>query len=65
MHFDKDEKVTLSALKRRGLVAKRYGRVKILAGGIMTKPLTVVADEFSASAVKMITLAGGVAKQID
>lgn len=65
MHFDAHETVTLATLKRRGLVAGRFGRVKILAGGIVTKPLTVVADEFSASAVKMITLAGGVAKQID
>ncbi len=39
-------------------------RVKILARGVMTKRLTVIADKFSLQAVKMITLAGGHAEQI-
>ncbi len=65
MHFEAGEVVTLAALREKGLIGKAYGRVKILAGGVMTKPLTVVADKFSVQAIKMITLAGGTARQID
>ncbi len=63
--FKENEVVTLDALKAQGLVGKRYGRLKILADGVLDKPLVIVADKFSVSAVKMILLAGGSAKQID
>ncbi len=63
--FEAGTTVTKDALREAGLIGKSVGRVKILAGGTMTKALTVIADAFSTQAVKMITLAGGVARQID
>ena len=62
--FDDGETVTLEELKKRRLVPVSAARVKILARGVMTKRLTVIADKFSLQAVKMITLAGGHAEQI-
>ena len=62
-NFEDGEVVTLEALKEKRLISKSAGRVKVLAKGIMTKSLTVEADKFSIQAVKMITLAGGIAKR--
>ncbi len=62
-NFDDGEVVTLDALKAKRIVNKSAGRLKVLANGTMTKCLTVEADKFSLQAVKMITLAGGVAKK--
>jgi len=62
-NFENGDVVTLAALKAKRLVNAKAGRVKVLAGGVMTKNLTVYADKFSLQAVKMITLAGGVAEQ--
>ena len=57
--FEENEIVTLAALKQKGLVEKKAKRVKILADGILDKPLTVKAESFSIQAVKMIELTGG------
>ena len=62
-NFEDGDVVTLEALKAKRLVNKAAGRLKVLANGTMTKALTVEADKFSLQAVKMITLAGGVAKK--
>ena len=62
-NFENGETVTLEELKAKRLVSNKYGRVKILARGVMTKSLTIYADKFSIQAVKMITLAGGQAEQ--
>jgi large subunit ribosomal protein L15 len=56
--FDANAEVTPETLRRRGLVAKR-GLVKVLAGGDLTKPLTVRAHGFSAAAIRAIEGAGG------
>lgn len=57
--YDADDVVNLESLKEKGIVAKSVKQVKILARGILDKPLTVIADDFSADAVKMIVLTGG------
>ena len=63
-NFEDGDIVTLDALKKKRLAPSSAGRLKILARGIMTKNnITVIADKFSLSAVKMITLAGGHAEQ--
>ncbi len=62
-NFENGDVVTLEELKKKHIVGQNVGRVKILAKGVMTKSLTVEADKFSLQAVKMITLAGGTAKQ--
>ena len=57
--FMADETVTLAELKKRGLVRKNVGRIKILADGLLNKPLTVKAEDYSSQAIEMIELMGG------
>ena len=57
--FDKGADVTLDALKAAGLAKKADVPVKILAKGEISKPLTVHAHKFSASAREAIEAAGG------
>lgn len=59
--FEKDSVVTVEALREKGLLAPNVKRVKILADGILHKPLTVKAEAFSVRAIKMIELTGGTA----
>ena len=58
-NYENDETVNIESLQDRRVIGKSAGRIKVLARGVMTKRLTVVADKFSLQAVKMITLAGG------
>lgn len=57
--FDSDEVITLELLKQRGLVSKKVGRLKVLADGILEKPITVKSESYSVQAIKMIELTGG------
>jgi large subunit ribosomal protein L15 len=57
--FEKGDEVTLEALKAKGLGSRKDVPVKILAKGAMTKPLTVHAHRFSATAREAIAAAGG------
>lgn len=58
--FAAGEKVTLAEIKKRvpGF-NKKTTYVKVLARGLIDKPLTVEADDYSLDAVKMILLTGG------
>lgn len=58
-HFAEGETVTLNTLKEKKLISEKVGHIKILGRGRLDKPLTVIAQNFSASAVKMIVLTGG------
>lgn len=62
-NFSAGDRVDIQVLKAKGLVPAREECIKILARGVLDKPLTVVADDFSADAVKMIVLTGGEALQ--
>ena len=62
-NYENGETVDIKNLQEKNLVSKKADRVKVLARGVMTKRLTVVADKFSIQAVKMIGLAGGHAKK--
>ena len=57
--FEAGDVITLDDLKAKDLVPAGSGRVKVLASGILDKPLTVQADSFSTQAIKMIVLTGG------
>ena len=57
--FDANAEVTPDALKEKGLGTRRDIPVKILAKGELSKPLTVHAHKFSASAREAIEGAGG------
>ena len=58
-NFGANDVVTLAALKAKGLVPKKIGRIKVLANGILSKPLTIKAESYSIQAIKMIELTGG------
>lgn len=58
-HFEEGELVHLNALKEKRLLSQNVGFVKILARGTLNKPLTILAQDFSTSALKMILLTGG------
>ncbi len=60
-NFANGDTVDLKSLKEKGLIPKRAQAVKILARGTLDKAITVYADDYSADAVKMIVLTGGVA----
>src|SRR5215216_1997660 len=57
--FDAGTEVTLDALAAHGLAKRKGVPVKILAGGELTKKLTVHAHAFSATAREAIEKAGG------
>ena len=62
--FDSGADVTLEALREKGLGSRKGVPVKILAGGELTKPLTVHAHAFSAKAREAIEAAGGTAQVV-
>jgi len=57
--FSAGERVDINLLKGKSLIPYDTGYIKVLARGIIDKPLDVYANDFSLSAVKMIALAGG------
>ncbi len=58
-NFLMGEVVDVNTLKERGLIPQDASYVKVLARGAIDKSLTVKANAFSLSAVKMIALSGG------
>jgi large subunit ribosomal protein L15 len=63
--FDSGADVTLEALAGKGLGTRKGIPVKILAKGEVTKPLTVHAHGFSASAKAAIEAAGGTCNVVE
>jgi large subunit ribosomal protein L15 len=57
--FDSGAEVTVELLQAKGLGTRKGIPIKILAKGELTKPLTVHAHAFSASARERIEAAGG------
>ena len=57
--FEDGDTVSLDTLREKGLIGAGAKRVKVLGRGVLDKRLTVIADDFSASAEKMILLVGG------
>jgi large subunit ribosomal protein L15 len=62
--FESGALVTLETLHQHGLATKKGVPVKILAKGELTKPLTVTAHAFSATARERIEAAGGTCEVI-
>ncbi len=58
-NFENGDHVDMQVLKEKGLVPKNAQAIKVLARGMLDKQLTVVADAYSADAIKMILLVGG------
>ena len=63
-HFEPYDTVDVNSLKEKGLVPIDTAYFKVLARGTIDKPLTVLANDFSLAAVKMIALTGGEAKKV-
>lgn len=63
--FAAGEEVTPSILRERGIVKNLRDGVVILGRGELTKPLTVVAHRFSASAREKILAAGGQVRLVE
>jgi len=57
--FDSGAEVTVELLKEKGLGTRKDIPIKILAKGELTKPLTIHAHAFSASARQQIEAVGG------
>ena len=57
--FQDGNRVTLEKLKKVGLVSEDCTGYTVTAGHRLTKPLIIVANDFTLPAVKMITLTGG------
>ncbi|MDR2603438.1 MAG: 50S ribosomal protein L15 [Puniceicoccales bacterium] len=51
--------VDKSCMQQRGLIKNSEILVKVLGGVILSKPITVIADKFSKSAIEAIESAGG------
>jgi len=62
--FAAGEVVSPETLVEKGIIKKADERVKILAEGGLTQPLTIRAHGFSASAMAKIEAAGGTAETI-
>lgn len=62
--FEDGSTVDIEALKSTGLVRRGEARVKILGRGALEKKLTVVASDFSSSAVENIEKNGGKAERV-
>jgi len=58
-NFDNNAVVTPQALKDSGLLQNSVECLKVLAGGLLQKPLTVAASAFSKEAIDAIQAAGG------
>jgi large subunit ribosomal protein L15 len=63
--FESGAEVTLDAMREKGLGTRKDVAVKVLAKGELTKPLTVHAHAFSASAKAAIEAAGGTCVVVD
>ena len=59
--FSPGDRVDVNILKKKSLVPYDTAYIKVLARGVIDKPLIVYANDFSLSAVKMIALTGGCA----
>ena len=58
-HFNANDVITLAELKKRKLISPKVGKLKILADGVLTKPLVTKSESYSIQAIKMIELTGG------
>lgn len=62
--FTPEDRIDINSMKKRGLISPEARYIKVLGGGVIDKPLTVLANSFSLSAAKMIALTGGKAIKV-
>jgi large subunit ribosomal protein L15 len=59
------QEITPAVLLEKGLIRRGSSRIKVLAEGDLTRPISVQAHRFSASAAAKIQAAGGRAEVLD
>ncbi len=64
-NYNAGDVVTIQSMKDKKLIEKKAKCVKVLARGILDKPLKIMAGEFSGTAVEMILLTGGQAMHVE
>ena len=64
LRFASGERVDINKMKARGLVSENAYKVKVISDGSIDKPLTIMANDFDITAVKMIALLGGEAIKV-
>lgn len=57
--FPAGARITIDVLHEMRVIPNNVNSIKVLAKGILDKPLIIEADDFSLQAVKMIALTGG------
>ena len=62
--YNAGEVVDMKSMKEKKLIDKKAKSVKVLARGVLDKPLKVKAGDFSVTAVEMILLTGGHAMHV-
>ena len=62
--FAPNDVVNLETLRKKKIVSPKVTSIKVLARGVLDKPLIVEANDFSMDAVKMILLTGGKVRRI-
>ena len=62
--FAAGDRVDVNILKQKSLIPYDTAYLKVLARGVIDKPLSVYANDFSLAAVKMIALTGGEAVRV-
>ena len=63
-NFNAGESIDVNVLKENSLIPYDTAYIKVLARGMIDKPLKVYANDFSLSAVKMLALTGGEAIRV-
>ena len=63
-NYEAHEMVNIQSMKDKKLIDKKAKCVKVLARGILDKPLRIKAGEFSRTAIEMILLTGGQAMHV-
>ena len=46
-NFNAHDVITLAVLKEKGLISSKVGRMKVLADGMLNKPLTIKSESYS------------------
>ena len=57
--FSAGSRITIDVLHEMRIIPNNVNSIKVLAKGVLDKPLIIEADDFSLAAVKMIALTGG------
>ncbi|MDE6414283.1 MAG: uL15 family ribosomal protein [Anaeroplasmataceae bacterium] len=63
-NFNADDLVNLETLKEKKLISSKVDYIKVLARGVLDKPLIIEAQDYSIDAIKMIVLTGGEVRKV-